>query len=190
MMAQSMPQPCGSTGQVVVSITGPAPVLPSTPPANRAKRQVRREPPHGCPLSPPCCGLSERRCVWRLRVLPYSKGWVCGNLLELFNGLDLRHRFRSAGKPLLGTGNKGLIYRVDSNELSTQLLNAPPTQITAFLQGKTDAIDHGKCRESLFNRTGTGRPAAPSKAKFLMLPTSRIGERLTSSRARNLGHRV
>src|SRR5207248_292285 len=48
--------------------------------------------------------------------------------------------FDPAGNPLLGTGNKGLIYRVDSNQLSTQLLNAPPTQITAFLQGRNGVV--------------------------------------------------
>lgn len=44
--------------------------------------------------------------------------------------------FDSKGRPLLGTGNKGIIYRVDSDRLSTELLNAPPEQVTAFLQGK------------------------------------------------------
>jgi hypothetical protein len=43
--------------------------------------------------------------------------------------------FDQEGKPLLGTGNKGLIYRVDSDILSTRLLNAAPTQVTGFAQG-------------------------------------------------------
>jgi hypothetical protein len=48
--------------------------------------------------------------------------------------------FDAAGKPLLGTGNKGIVYRVDSDHLSTELLNAPPTQVTAFLQGRDGVV--------------------------------------------------
>jgi len=48
--------------------------------------------------------------------------------------------FDAAGKPLLGTGNTGIIYRVDSRHLSTELLNAPPTQVTGFLQGRDGAV--------------------------------------------------
>jgi hypothetical protein len=44
--------------------------------------------------------------------------------------------FDPDGKPLLGTGNKGVIYRIDSSVLATQLINAPPTQVTSFLAGK------------------------------------------------------
>ena len=48
--------------------------------------------------------------------------------------------FDANGKPLLGTGNKGTIYRVDSNHLSTDILAAPPTQVTSFLQGAGGVI--------------------------------------------------
>ncbi|HEX4169064.1 MAG TPA: hypothetical protein VHZ55_26665 [Bryobacteraceae bacterium] len=48
--------------------------------------------------------------------------------------------FDAAGKPILGTGNKGTIYRVESNHLFTDVLTAPPTQVTSFLQGKDGAI--------------------------------------------------
>src|SRR6185437_1242016 len=44
--------------------------------------------------------------------------------------------FDPDGKPLLGTGNKGVIYRIDSSVLATQLIDAPPTQVTDFLAGK------------------------------------------------------
>jgi sugar lactone lactonase YvrE len=44
--------------------------------------------------------------------------------------------FDSEGRALLGTGNKGYIYRIDSDQLDTALLNAPPTQITALLAGR------------------------------------------------------
>jgi hypothetical protein len=41
----------------------------------------------------------------------------------------------SAGRVLLGTGNKGTIYRVESPARYTSLLTMPATQITAFQQG-------------------------------------------------------
>jgi len=43
--------------------------------------------------------------------------------------------FDSTGHVLLGTGNKGAIYRVESPSLYTALLTAPATQVTAFLPG-------------------------------------------------------
>ena len=44
--------------------------------------------------------------------------------------------FDSQGKPLAGAGNKGAIYRLDTDNLYTALLNASPTQITAFCPGR------------------------------------------------------
>jgi hypothetical protein len=43
--------------------------------------------------------------------------------------------FDRDSKPILGTGNRGIIYRVDSATVATQLVNAPPTQVTGFLSG-------------------------------------------------------
>jgi hypothetical protein len=43
--------------------------------------------------------------------------------------------FDPAGRPVLGTGNKGSIYRIDSELVSTLLINAAPTQVTAFATG-------------------------------------------------------
>jgi sugar lactone lactonase YvrE len=40
--------------------------------------------------------------------------------------------FDAQGRVLLGSGNKGYIYRIDSDVLYTALLTAPSTQITAF----------------------------------------------------------
>ncbi len=40
--------------------------------------------------------------------------------------------FDTAGLPLLGTGNRGKIFRLDSDSLSTLLLEATPTQVTGF----------------------------------------------------------
>jgi sugar lactone lactonase YvrE len=48
--------------------------------------------------------------------------------------------FDRDGKPILGTGNRGIIYRVDSATMATQLINAPPTQVTGFLSGRNGTI--------------------------------------------------
>ncbi|HLJ47845.1 MAG TPA: hypothetical protein VKU01_17640 [Bryobacteraceae bacterium] len=40
--------------------------------------------------------------------------------------------FDREGRPLIGTGNRGHIYRLDSNVASMLLLALPPTQITSF----------------------------------------------------------
>ena len=44
------------------------------------------------------------------------------------------------GRPLVGTGNKGVIHRLDSDQISTSLLNVPPTQVTSFLEGKNGVV--------------------------------------------------
>ena len=41
--------------------------------------------------------------------------------------------FDKQGKALLGSGNKGVIYRVDTSWLSTELADLAPTQVTAFV---------------------------------------------------------
>jgi hypothetical protein len=43
--------------------------------------------------------------------------------------------FDSHDKPVLGTGNKGNIYRVENENTSALLINALPTQITGFSRG-------------------------------------------------------
>jgi len=44
--------------------------------------------------------------------------------------------FDAQGRPVIGTGNKGAIYRLDSDLIYTALLSAPPTQVTAFAAGR------------------------------------------------------
>lgn len=48
--------------------------------------------------------------------------------------------FDNDGHPLLGTGNSGRIYRLDSDVLSTILLDLPPTQITGFTAGPSGML--------------------------------------------------
>lgn len=48
--------------------------------------------------------------------------------------------FDNTGRPILGTGNKGGIYRVDSELRSTRLLTLAPTQVTALTNDATGAV--------------------------------------------------
>ena len=43
--------------------------------------------------------------------------------------------FDGEGRPIVGTGNKGNIYRIDSDQVNTLLINASPTQVTGFASG-------------------------------------------------------
>lgn len=43
--------------------------------------------------------------------------------------------FDAQGRPVLGTGNKGNVYRIDSDLVSTLLVNAAPTHVTGFAAG-------------------------------------------------------
>lgn len=84
-----------------------APHLPLGPPTLAGGSEVYRIEPDGTP-----------RRVWSdQQVLVYAIA------------------FDSNGLPLIGTGNSGRVYRLDSDVLSTVLLDVPPTQITAFTTG-------------------------------------------------------
>jgi sugar lactone lactonase YvrE len=48
--------------------------------------------------------------------------------------------FNSSGQPILGTGNKGMLYRVDSATLSTTLVNVSSTQITGLASAPDGSI--------------------------------------------------
>jgi hypothetical protein len=48
--------------------------------------------------------------------------------------------FDRDGQTILGTGNRGKIYRLDSDSVSTQLLDASPTQVTGFGKGPHDEL--------------------------------------------------
>jgi hypothetical protein len=48
--------------------------------------------------------------------------------------------FDAERRPLIGTGNKGIIYRLDSNLVYTELVDTPPTQVTALYTGPSGRI--------------------------------------------------
>lgn len=94
-----------SLGQTVPK-TSPAPAASYTPPPISGGSDLYRIDPDGSPHS-----------IW-------------SNTQDIVYAIG----FDSAGLPLLGTGNGGRIYRIDSEFLSTQLLNLAPTQVTSFVK--------------------------------------------------------
>jgi hypothetical protein len=120
------------------SVTGPAPVLPSTPaPIQPTGAQRTGTPP---PSLPPAVGSISAAITGGSEFYRIQKDGFAERIWNSSADLIYAIAFDAAGKPILGTGNRGLIYRVDSDELSTQLLNAPPTQVTAFWQGRNNVV--------------------------------------------------
>jgi hypothetical protein len=122
-----------------ISLNGPIPVLPPTTPAPPATggSTIRIT---STPAAPPAIGSLSASVSGGSEVYRIQKDGFAEPIWNSSSDLVYAIAFDSAGKPLLGTGNKGLIYRVDSDVLSTQLLNAPPTQVTGFLQGRNGDV--------------------------------------------------
>ncbi len=120
------------------SVTGPAPVLPSTSSsiASTGAPRSGSNPPSLAPaigsLSANVPGGSE---LYRI-----AKDGFAERIWSSSTDLIYSIAFDAAGKPLVATGNKGVIYRIDSAQLSTQLLNTPPTQVTNLVQGRDNVI--------------------------------------------------
>lgn len=108
------PQPAAQPGPATGTITpqrGPAQPPPSLAPGGATS----------------VTGGSE---VYRIHPDGYpEKIWSNSQDIVYTIGFDRENRV------LLGSGNKGYIYRIDSDSLYTALLNAPPTQITALGSG-------------------------------------------------------
>ncbi len=120
------------------SVSGAAPVLPSTPPAVTAAGTPRSgsQPPS----LPPAVGSLSAAVNGGSEFYRIEKDGFAERIWSSPTELIYAVAFDALGKPLLGTGNRGLIYRVDSDQLSTQLLNAPPTQVTALYRGRNNIV--------------------------------------------------
>ncbi len=121
-----------------LSVSGAPPVLPSVPAPvspTGALRVGTRAPSPASPIGSLGAAVSGGSDFYRIQKNGFAeKIWSSPTDLIYAIGFD------PAGKPLLGTGNKGVIYRIDSDHLSTDLLNAPPTQVTSFLQGRNGIL--------------------------------------------------
>lgn len=108
------PQPAPASGTVQVRPAAPVPaaMAPAPPVSIAGGSEVYRIDPGGNP----------------------RKAWSHPQDIVYAMALD------GAGRVLLGTGNKGYIYRIDSDSLYTALLKGSPTQVTAFHTGRNGRL--------------------------------------------------
>jgi len=107
----------------------PAPVAAPAPAATvpTAARAVNAPPPTFAPGAASLSGGSE---VYRIDPNGFPRK-LWSHPQEIVYALAIDQEGRAIG----GTGNKGNIYRLDSELLSTLLVNTAPTQITGLLAG-------------------------------------------------------
>ena len=116
----------------------PVPAAPAPSPATPGVQGVQRV--QLAPVPPPTLGSSSASIsggseVYRVDTDGFArKVWSDNQEIAYAIGFDAQ------GRPLVGTGNKGNLYRLDSDILSTLLLNLSPTQITAISSGRSDAV--------------------------------------------------
>jgi hypothetical protein len=128
------PQPAGASSPA-------APASPTAPASTSSKITVASQPaapsgaaaPHAA--SAPATNASGGSEFYRIQADGFAQ-----KLWSSATDVIYAIAFDSKGFPLLGTGNRGLIYRVDSSVLSTELLNAPPTQVTALVPGRNGIL--------------------------------------------------
>ncbi len=114
--AQSNPAPAAAT----VTVTAPGAPPPQGP-----------RPPAAPPASVAPVGVSGGSEVYRIE--------PGGNPRRVWsNSQDVVYAiaFDSAGRVVIGAGNKGNVYRIESPTMYTALLIVPATQITAFQAGR------------------------------------------------------
>src|SRR5580658_10492101 len=126
-------------GNKTLSVPAPAPAPPAPSPAITASSQggsgvtMAVIPQHATPPptfasgAPTISGGSE---VYRINP-DGSPRKTWSSTLDIVYAIAFDHD----GRPLLGTGNRGKIYRLDSDVISTELLDASPTQVTGFGKG-------------------------------------------------------
>lgn len=111
--------PSGGVATVTISAPGtPAPQRPAPPPP--------------VSLGPTVSGGSE---VWRIEPNGDPRR-VWSNTTDIVYALA----FDSQGRVLLGAGNKGNLYRIESPSLYTALITVPASQITAFQSGPNGRV--------------------------------------------------
>jgi sugar lactone lactonase YvrE len=113
--------PTQGPAQVAITVS-----QPGVPAAGAAAR-----PPAPPPASLGGGGVAGGSDVYRIEPSGNpERMWTSGQDVVYAIGFD------GDGRVLLGAGNKGNVYRIESPTSYTALLNMPATQITAFQQGK------------------------------------------------------
>jgi hypothetical protein len=127
----------GTKQGAISAAPAPSPLPPPAPSAASASAGA----PHVPPSPPPSMGstgsatISGGSDLYRIHADGYpERVWSHSHDIIYSIGFD------GTGRALIGTGNKGYIYRIDSDALYTALLNSAPTQVTALLPGPNGKI--------------------------------------------------
>src|SRR5206468_12644355 len=116
-----------------IPILTPPPAAPSGSAATVAVQRAPSTPPPT--LSAASSSVSGGSDVYRIHPDGHpQKVWTHAQDIVYALGFDPQ------GRVLAGAGNKGSIYRLDTDNLYTVLLSASPTQITGFCAGKDGKV--------------------------------------------------
>lgn len=107
------------------ALTAPPPITVTAPTAAAVPARVNSSTPAAQPAA--IAGGSE---VYRIDP-DGSPRKVWSNSQDIVYAIG----FDSSDRPLIATGNRGKLYRIDSANLNTELIDASPTQITSFASG-------------------------------------------------------
>jgi hypothetical protein len=117
---QLPPPAAPAAGALTTGVSGQAQQAPAAPPPSMA------------PLPAPISGGSE---VYRIEADGYARK-VWSHSRDIAYAIT----FDGEGRPLVGTGNKGSVYRLDSDVLYTVLVAASPTQVTSLYAGRRGRV--------------------------------------------------
>ena len=124
-------KPSGTPVTTVPIAPAPAPAPPASMTMGAMPRTVTPTPLFGAPAQS-VAGGSE---VYRIAADGAPRRvWSQAQDIVYAIGFDREDH------PILGTGNRGKIVRLDSDAISTQLLDASPTQVTGFAIGPDNAL--------------------------------------------------
>jgi hypothetical protein len=123
-------------------LTPPAPTAPAAPVTGTTRAAITVQAPASQSTAPPSLGLlaGAGATAGGSDLFQIDEEGFAEKLWSSPTDVIYAVGFDAQGKPLLGTGNKGLVYRIDSATLATQLVNAPPTQVTAFTPGHNGVL--------------------------------------------------
>ena len=132
---------------------------PSRPPQPEHRRTESGPTIQLAPASPPVPAVPSRfladRKVYRIGTDNFPQRiWQQPQDIVYALGFDPQ------GRPIVGTGNKGNIYRIDSDLVSTLLINAVSDAGDRFCggpEGPTVCGDRQR-RQGIPDRSGTGKP--------------------------------
>lgn len=122
----------GVGNKTAIAQAAPAPGSAPTPPIPGAVLVSTTRAPSSSSSAGSVAGGSE---VYRINT-DGSPRKVWSNTQDIVYAIG----FDAGALPILGTGNRGKIYRLDSDTVSTLLLDASPTQVTGFGRGPNQSL--------------------------------------------------